>query len=535
MKSPTWVAPISQFIDERCDIFEGEEENSHEQSTCHDHFKLLVNDLFAAHLLEVSITPEMFESFCVNGLGEHKQLHHVLVEQLLCVDDFLTFKAMMTKHNADLAREIVSADITQDEHAFVADQVVASSISHGLGEDWQLYEESTHARSEQTAETVDAQERCDEAALQQVIALSIQIEEERLRLIAEEDADIERTIAYSATPAPPPLPPNVGFISAPLCAAPARPRIQEVPHMVQVDAMPRLQARPWGFTSAPLQYAPPVLPTEPPPEVTHPVAAAAAAPPPSICRGPRFFTSSPLCILPPKPKVPAAPAADPAPLAYQPEVVAPPPVEAVPYEAAPQPQLHLQPEPQPQPRPQPIAVEGMRSNLMVWRQRAERAINEPMKEPASSLPTRGARKQALAQAAMAPSSGPTEEERRQRAEHLARQRDRLMQKRAKEREQQLVNFPASRGRAPPPSAFDQVSGGPSAAHAAAGRRLVAELTQGAVVAAPTAPQFQDPAAAADRMRQAITNQLKSTLMRSMPSDASDLDAQLRYLESRRLG
>ncbi|CAK0896397.1 unnamed protein product, partial [Prorocentrum cordatum] len=93
MKSPTWIAPIQQFIDERCCIFEEGEENQLSHLQCHEQFKQLIQDLFVAHLVEVSVMPEEFESFCSAGLGGDQQLHRVLVEQLLSVDDFLTFKA----------------------------------------------------------------------------------------------------------------------------------------------------------------------------------------------------------------------------------------------------------------------------------------------------------------------------------------------------------------------------------------------------------------------------------------------------------
>ena len=52
--------------------------------------------LLAAHLLEIGITMEMFEEFVENATA---QLHHLLVEQLLSVEDFQTFKAMMVKRN----------------------------------------------------------------------------------------------------------------------------------------------------------------------------------------------------------------------------------------------------------------------------------------------------------------------------------------------------------------------------------------------------------------------------------------------------
>ena len=66
----------------------------------HNKFKQLVDSLLAAHLLEIGITAEQFVEFVETATA---QLHHLLVEQLLSVEDFQTFKAMMVKRKQELA------------------------------------------------------------------------------------------------------------------------------------------------------------------------------------------------------------------------------------------------------------------------------------------------------------------------------------------------------------------------------------------------------------------------------------------------
>ena len=51
---------------------------------------------------EVGITVEQFSDFVDTANAD---LHHLLVEQLLSVEDFLTFKAMMVKRNMQQATE----------------------------------------------------------------------------------------------------------------------------------------------------------------------------------------------------------------------------------------------------------------------------------------------------------------------------------------------------------------------------------------------------------------------------------------------
>lgn len=115
LKSPTWVIPVAEFVDNGCAIFDDAEENKLEYTICHNDFKRLIDDLFTAHLLEVSVTPEQFQNFCQHGLQSSAPLHHILIEQLLSVEDFLIFKAMMVKRNADLDRRAALEELSRRE------------------------------------------------------------------------------------------------------------------------------------------------------------------------------------------------------------------------------------------------------------------------------------------------------------------------------------------------------------------------------------------------------------------------------------
>merc|ERR1719217_1842405 len=145
MMSPTWVVPIAQFMDDRCDLFDNVvdgDENKLEYTACH--------------------------------------------QQLQAVDDFLTFKAMMAKQNADLYREVVTLD---GEGAFDGDEPlsptreVASQLVRDAMDltEWRLYEEQFFGNTEAASmsqEGLEATRRCEEAELQHAIALSLQLEEE---------------------------------------------------------------------------------------------------------------------------------------------------------------------------------------------------------------------------------------------------------------------------------------------------------------------------------------------------------------------
>ena len=64
----------------------------------------------------------------------------------------------------------------------------------------------------------------------------------------------------------------------------------------------KIAKKPWGFTSAPLTLRPHHAPPAPPPPPPEPEPAAQAAPVPRL-PGRAGFLSSPLCIVPPKPRV----------------------------------------------------------------------------------------------------------------------------------------------------------------------------------------------------------------------------------------
>lgn len=162
-------------------------------------------------------------------------------------------------------------------------------------------------------------------------------------------------------------------------------------------------------------------------------------------------------------------------------------------------------------------VQAFRTNLQLWKRRASEAVQPLPKQ------LRGARSRMFSPPSSPKSAagdfcGPSEEERQQRADHLRRQRDRLIEKRAKDREQQLSEF----GGAAHPD---------KEVWAALGRRRVAELS-GAQLANEAAPSHAQPESA-EKLRQALTRQLLQSLAQSMVSDAEVLDDQLHQLETMR--
>jgi len=205
-RSPTWVTPISTFVDQNCGIFEDQEENKLEYTMIHNAFKQLVDELLEAHLVELSVTTEQFTRFCQHGLTGDNEFHRELVEQLLSVDDFLIFKAMMIKRNAQLYRQALEMfggfsmqapsapggdgllPPAPLPHPDMSAQALAAPEAAGMppapdySEQLAAQEKLEAEHAELEAERVELHRKCVEAELQLAMALSMQLQK-RLQLM----------------------------------------------------------------------------------------------------------------------------------------------------------------------------------------------------------------------------------------------------------------------------------------------------------------------------------------------------------------
>mmetsp|Transcript_6005 Transcript_6005/g.14350 ORF Transcript_6005/g.14350 Transcript_6005/m.14350 type:complete len:524 (+) Transcript_6005:107-1678(+) len=490
LKSPTWVVPIAQFVDDHCDLFDDLEENKIEYTDCHNKFKHLVGDLLTAHLLEVAVPPEVFEEFSQRGISKNQELHRVLVEQLLSVDDFVTFKAMMVKQNADIHREVITlGDVADGEPPTPTGNVVRDIIRETLENvesGWQLYDQQlfrAEANSFEDEEQLDAQRRCEEAELQHAIALSMQLEEERMRQASPTPGEAPQLVPVSA-----------GFVSAPLQALQGLPACY-VPLSLELKDPPPPPGA--GFRSQPLCH---VLPEA---DVASGASQSGNRRPPPIGVGPGF-TSSPLTSIPPKLQVNRVMRME------QLGSVSPDRLAATLSSGQ--------------------AVGGAIG--LGWRERAERAILQPV-DPASPLgqarrrgsageaagmrpPLPAEVMQKARMAAAADCGGPTEDEKRARAEHLKRQRDRLLEKRRQEREKQLAQC-ETMGRGTHIAAAVDKALAASGDHRHVGRAVVTELTANNLPSGLAQAQ----AGSAEVMRQALTQQLRQTLAGAPAGDNNE--------------
>lgn len=153
MRSPSWNEPLQGFISEKCILFDNfEEENRHEYVEIHNEFKSLIDNLLAAHLLEVDIAPEEFEQQVLqSGLAEDPRLQKVF-GQLMAAEDFMTFKTMMVEQHAKMQSQAESnfktgPGLSEEEERLANDAAIAAAIAADAAAE----EEAERARAEAAA------------------------------------------------------------------------------------------------------------------------------------------------------------------------------------------------------------------------------------------------------------------------------------------------------------------------------------------------------------------------------------------------
>lgn len=110
MQNASWNDPIVGFINEKCVLFDNfQEENKHEYVEIHNQFKVLIDSLLAAHLLERDIDPDEFETLCKDGTLSNDPRFEKVVSNLVAAEDFLNFKAMMIGHHTNMQHEAEDA------------------------------------------------------------------------------------------------------------------------------------------------------------------------------------------------------------------------------------------------------------------------------------------------------------------------------------------------------------------------------------------------------------------------------------------
>ena len=80
-------------------------------------FKKIVDELLCELMAELEITQEMFLEACDKAQSDPR--HQKIVQQILAVEDFLTFKKLMAKRNAELNAEALKMMLQKEKDALM--------------------------------------------------------------------------------------------------------------------------------------------------------------------------------------------------------------------------------------------------------------------------------------------------------------------------------------------------------------------------------------------------------------------------------
>ncbi|EQC25568.1 hypothetical protein SDRG_16586 [Saprolegnia diclina VS20] len=184
-QSPAWEVPIMSFIDENCASFDTDDENKFIYTDLHQQFRDVVDGVLTANLAEIGISAADFADICVQCRNS-TEISMAVVNQILAIDDFLTFKKLMVKRNLELELEVITAVRDQKEKA--ADEARATLEAETKEGECKTMEDDDMDINDYVEDywmemdLLYKQEEMEQAELEAAIALSIAVEEERFRL-----------------------------------------------------------------------------------------------------------------------------------------------------------------------------------------------------------------------------------------------------------------------------------------------------------------------------------------------------------------
>jgi len=219
-QSPLWDLTVMGIIDDNCIIFDNEEENKFEYTDIHNMFKEQVEQLLTQHLAELGVSEEMFLEACETA-RHSRDINTEVYDQVVAMDDFLTFKKLMVKRNMELELEAVrelqsegvpvvapsnseeaeatfqkelkqSADLTTAEVKQISRELEEEGeVAQAKGEPKEGAELHAQVLEEMDAnlmemELLHKKEEMEQMELEKAIAMSLALEEERMRMARKE-------------------------------------------------------------------------------------------------------------------------------------------------------------------------------------------------------------------------------------------------------------------------------------------------------------------------------------------------------------
>ena len=175
IESPLWTVPVDGFIDAHCGLFDTcAQENKLEYTNVHNEFRVIVDRVLSDFLSEIGVEAESFVEAL--KLRSNDQIGQAILEYIIALDDFRTFRALMEKRKLDLELEALMAQHeTGSQHISESDEL--DDDDDYEKEEQFLVDMAIQASLSDVA--LKKMEKEDAEALQQ-LAMQIALEHERL-------------------------------------------------------------------------------------------------------------------------------------------------------------------------------------------------------------------------------------------------------------------------------------------------------------------------------------------------------------------
>ncbi|XP_005385828.1 PREDICTED: cilia- and flagella-associated protein 36 [Chinchilla lanigera] len=118
LRGPDWYIPILDFVEQKCEVFDDEEESKLTYTEIHQEYKELVEKLLEGYLKEIGINEDQFQEACTSPLAKTRTSQAIL-QPVLAAEDFTIFKTMMVQKNIEMQLQAIR--IIQERNGVLPD------------------------------------------------------------------------------------------------------------------------------------------------------------------------------------------------------------------------------------------------------------------------------------------------------------------------------------------------------------------------------------------------------------------------------
>ncbi|NWR56524.1 CFA36 protein, partial [Bucorvus abyssinicus] len=106
LRGPAWSIPILEFMEQKCEVFDDEEESKLSYTEIYQEYQALVERLLEDYLKEVGINEEKFQEAFSSPLAK-THTSQAILQTVLAAEDFRLFKKMMVQKNIEMQLQAI--------------------------------------------------------------------------------------------------------------------------------------------------------------------------------------------------------------------------------------------------------------------------------------------------------------------------------------------------------------------------------------------------------------------------------------------